>query len=334
MNERRVWQAAPRTQALVWVFIGVAIAALPLLAVTLWVRSADHLVAAGLLVLTVAAVVYGWRFGLHPRLSVVGNDLVIRNPLRTVTVPLARISEVEPGENGLRITTDDTSHEVWCVQKSTRAIRSGRAERADEISEELRRYLYRPTTVPDEPDMDRDVDESMNESMSEGRHEGDDDSPDLLIHRASGSDARTLAELEQRASSAALGHVFPPARYPYPLDEVEARWHRQLADRSVRARVAELDENPVGYLAYRGDQVLHLGVLPEHQGRGFGRELVDYAVGDILRQHERVTLWVLRDNVRARGFYRAYGFVDTEEERTCEFPPQPIEIKMILTLSR
>jgi hypothetical protein len=42
-------------------------------------------------------------------------------------------------------------------------------------------------------------------------------------------------------------------------------------------------------------------------------------------------LWVLEDNLKARGFYRSRGWRDTDERAESEFPPHPVELKMVRT---
>lgn len=355
VDEQRTWRAASSTLALVWVFVAVVVVALPGLAITLWVRGGDQLIAGALIALTVAAIAYAWRFGLHPRLKVTDTQLEIRNPLRTRRVALADVRGVEPGVNGLRIVTADRVHEVWCVQTSSAALREHRSGRADEVIAELLPRLPAsprppvppedgsegltetsrpapvagPATVPHEPSTTEPP--TTDDAPAVGSDEDDeDDEPELVIHRATRDDAATLTGLEQRASEAGLGHVFPPDEHAYPVGQVTQRWDERLADRAVRVRIAEVDGEPVGYLAYGAEVILHLGVAPEQQRRGHGRALLDYATRDIRREHDEVDLWVLRDNETARNFYRAYGFVDTDQERLCVYPPQPVEVKMRL----
>lgn len=347
VNQRRTWRAASSTLVLVWVFIGVAVIALPGLAVTLWVRGGDRLIAGALIAMTVVAVGYAWRFGLHPRLSLSDTELEIRNPLRTRRILLDDVSGVEP-ENGLRITAGGRVNEVWCVQTSSAALRQHQRGRADEVIAELiphLRAVARPPgvepsaatppaeTPPAETPVELEPLTGPGEVDDGSADEVDDEEPELVIHRATRADAETLAGLEQQSSEAALAHVFPPAEHPYPVDDVTVRWAERLADRTVRVRIAEIDGEPVGYLAYRAEVILHLGVIPDRQRRGHGRALMDYAARDIRREHDEIGLWVLRDNETARDFYREYGFVDTDQERLCEYPPQPVEIKLRLPIA-
>lgn len=53
-------------------------------------------------------------------------------------------------------------------------------------------------------------------------------------------------------------------------------------------------------------------IMPEHQGRGLGTDVV----GALLKRGRKVRLDVLPNNVRARSFYERLGFtVDPQQER-------------------
>ncbi len=71
-----------------------------------------------------------------------------------------------------------------------------------------------------------------------------------------------------------------------------------------------------------------LYVLEEVQSRGVGRALLESAVG----VDRGAYLWVLRDNVRARGFYAHLGFVPDGAEKgfTTDGMTEPvIEIRLV-----
>ena len=68
VRTRRVWRVSTGTLVAVWVFVVVAGLGVPTLAVLAYLRAGDPLISIFLAVLGAAAVVYGWRFGLRPRL--------------------------------------------------------------------------------------------------------------------------------------------------------------------------------------------------------------------------------------------------------------------------
>lgn len=76
--------------------------------------------------------------------------------------------------------------------------------------------------------------------------------------------------------------------------------------------IAELDGKIVGFSCYGKDdsgagEVIAIYLLKEYQGHGFGRTLMD-ATMDKLDGCSPVTLYVLKGNDHAIGFYEHYGF--------------------------
>lgn len=96
-----------------------------------------------------------------------------------------------------------------------------------------------------------------------------------------------------------------------------------------KATVAELDGEVVGVAVVgplKGDLVLfRLYVVPEHQGTGIGRMLLE----DVLqvareRGHRIIRLSYLDGNVNAERFYRAFGFTESHREPTGDGIPDSI----------
>ena len=77
-----------------------------------------------------------------------------------------------------------------------------------------------------------------------------------------------------------------------------------LNDNSVW--VVEGDGHVVAFMAMRMDFIDHLYVHPDHQRRGVGKSLLDFARK---KSPEHVWLYTLQVNVNARAFYEKNGFV-------------------------
>jgi putative acetyltransferase len=60
-----------------------------------------------------------------------------------------------------------------------------------------------------------------------------------------------------------------------------------------------------GMIAFRQDWIDQLYVLPQHQARGFGTDLLRIAQAE----QARLQLWTFQRNAPARHFYEARGFV-------------------------
>jgi len=309
VRTRRVWRVSTGTLVAVWVFVVVAGLGVPTLAVLTYLRADDLLIAVFLVVLAAAAVAYGWRFGLHPRLVAGPDGVEVVNPGGRTAIDWDDLTVIAPGENGLVLGTDEQRIEAWCVQKSRTATRKGRSTRADRVVAELE-------------ELQDEFDPPL-----------EDEQTGIRIRRARQSDLELLTGLERAASEAGLAHVFDPAEHPYPTEDVRRRWRRLLRDRRVQLRVLEEHEKPVGVVAWdnRG-QLRHLVVSPESAHRGHGSLLLQLATEELMAGGSReLTLWVLEDDLEARGFYRTRGWRDTDERSDSERPPHPAEIKMVRT---
>jgi ribosomal protein S18 acetylase RimI-like enzyme len=305
VEDRRVWRAAPATLVLVVVFMLAAAVAIPLLAYLVWVDQGAWVVPALLGSLTLLALLYSWRFGLHPRLTADPSGVTVVNPFSTFRLGWEDVRVIAPGENGLVIASLETRAEAWCVQKSNSATRRGRLTRADRIARELFDLLEEH-----DPPLE-------------------DDETGLRIRRARPDESRVLTRLERAASEDALSHLFPADRYPYPVTEVTRRWRRLLRDPQVRVHVLEKDGEPVGVVAFDADTVLHVAVSPDHTRRGYGSALVEFATKELFDGGAAcANLWVLVGNGAARAFYRTLDWRETEDRRDCEFPPAPPELRL------
>jgi len=283
----------------------VAGVAVPALAYLIYLDQQQPLVPALLGFLTVAALIYAWRFGLHPRLVATSEAIWVRNPFRSHRLEWDDITRIAPGENGILIGTEDTQVEAWCVQKSNYAAKRGRTTRADLVSHRLL-------------DLWDEIDPPVSDAETGTR-----------IRRARPDESRLLTRLEQAASQAELAHIFPPETFPYPVDRVNRRWHRLLHDRQVRVHLLERADAPVGYLAFDAHTVRHLGVVPDQTRRGGGSVLLTYATREMFDAGAReASLWVLTDNTTGRRFYSSHGWADTDDRRECAFEPYPQERRL------
>lgn len=147
------------------------------------------------------------------------------------------------------------------------------------------------------------------------------------IRDARPDEAQLLAAVQEVASVAALGHIFPPEQHPYPRAVVRAHWAAAVADPAKRTLIALNGDEPVGAACVYQEWLESLYVAPERWGTGLAGELHDRAL-EAVRElgSERCHLWVLEDNVRARRFYERRGWRENGTTRVVEFPPNPLDI--------
>jgi GNAT superfamily N-acetyltransferase len=147
------------------------------------------------------------------------------------------------------------------------------------------------------------------------------------------ADAEDLVAIHRAAALAAYADVFPPDRYPYPRSHVLAALRDRLAG-GFEAIVAEDGGEIVGFAVVGESMLEQLYVRPDRWRTGVGSLLHDAAVdrrrcaGD-----ERLRLWTLEANTRARGFYERRGWRLDGATKTAAHPPYPIDVGYMLQLT-
>lgn len=147
------------------------------------------------------------------------------------------------------------------------------------------------------------------------------------IREARAEEGQMLAAVQELASVAALGHIFPPELYPYPRAAVQARWLAAAAEPGTRTLIALGEDEPLGAALVSEEWLEGLYVIPERWGTGLADELHDRAL-EVVRDlgSRRCQLWVLEDNARARRFYERRGWRENGETRVVEYPPNPLDV--------
>ena len=150
-----------------------------------------------------------------------------------------------------------------------------------------------------------------------------------MFRDATEADLLSLMRLERDASVAALGHVFPPDRYPFPEYDVLARWRLALDDPTVRVKVVDA---PAGMrlaalVAHDGSTLRHLAVHPTHWGSGLATTAIAMVLDEMAQQGATVAgLWCLEQNHRARRLYEHLGWRLSDRREEAAWPPYPTQI--------
>jgi GNAT superfamily N-acetyltransferase len=151
----------------------------------------------------------------------------------------------------------------------------------------------------------------------------------VTIREAGAADAETLLEVQRSASLAALGHIYPPDRYPYPDAEVRERW-LTFAGLVLLAE----DGDPVGLAAVEPCWLAGLYVVPERWGSGVAAALHDEALAALRRFGcAEARLWVLEENQWARRFYERRGWREDGSTRVVPLRPHPLDVGYSLSLA-
>ena len=143
------------------------------------------------------------------------------------------------------------------------------------------------------------------------------------VHPATSDDLLPAARVRVASWRAAFTGLVPQDFLDsMDVDAIAAGWSESIAAGRSRLHVAHADGIVVGYAGVgperddsapvRTGELYALFVDPRAWGRGVGRALTDAALADLRESSaDRVWLWVLEANVRARRFYEWYGFTGT-----------------------
>ena len=147
----------------------------------------------------------------------------------------------------------------------------------------------------------------------------------VSIRLSGRGEAETHFALQRAASLAGFPHVFPPELYPFPDDEVRARW-REFPGSVL---LAEREGRPVGLAAFDSCWLHGLYVAPEEWGSGVAGDLHDAALA-AMPDCPELRLWTLEANHRARRFYERRGWRLNGETRVVPYPPCPLDVGYLL----
>jgi GNAT superfamily N-acetyltransferase len=152
-----------------------------------------------------------------------------------------------------------------------------------------------------------------------------------MFREAGSADLWALTELERESNLAALRHVFPPERYPFPDVAVLARWALVLEEpgATVLVRDAPGRDGHLDVLAAYDDRSLrHLAVHPDRWGSGLASRAVDTVLEAMAARGTTVAeLWCLELNDRARRRYEHLGWRATSDRRSTPWRPHPTELR-------
>ncbi|MFY0595551.1 MAG: GNAT family N-acetyltransferase [Cognatishimia sp.] len=123
-----------------------------------------------------------------------------------------------------------------------------------------------------------------------------------MILPYSASDKDAVLHIWKAAS--AIAHPFLSADV---TNQAEAMIRDQLLD-MAEVWMVEYSGQKVGFIAFLGDEIGGLFVLPDYQGLGIGQKLLVKAK----EARAELTLSVFTENPKAQGFYQHHGFRETE----------------------
>lgn len=144
---------------------------------------------------------------------------------------------------------------------------------------------------------------------------------EIDIRKVKQGDADTLAYIQTESWKAAFKGIIDDEMLEKCTNIVKARlmYQRLLDDNKGKGYILTVDSKThcIAYWDGARDfdlvgkaELICIHSLPDNWHKGFGSKMMDMVLEDIKKSgYSEVVLWVFRDNLRARAFYEAKGFV-------------------------
>ena len=145
---------------------------------------------------------------------------------------------------------------------------------------------------------------------------------DVSIRFADIGDLNTIGFLIQQIWPGTYKDILSGAqlRYMMKLFYSPGSLKNQMVDKKHVFILIEQEDNPVGFASYSfikkpGICKLHkIYVLPNQQGKGLGKTIIDFIVNDIRPQNATALHLNVNRNNKAKNFYERLGFAVIKEE--------------------
>ena len=144
---------------------------------------------------------------------------------------------------------------------------------------------------------------------------------EIDIRKVKQGEADTLAYIQTESWKAAFKVIIDADMLDKctNIDKARLMYQRLLDDNKGNGYILTVDDKPhcIAYWDKARDsdligkaELICIHSLPDNWHKGFGSKMMDLVLEDIKKSgYSEVVLWVFRDNLRARAFYEAKGFV-------------------------
>ena len=151
---------------------------------------------------------------------------------------------------------------------------------------------------------------------------------ECIISRAKLGDEENLAYIQTESWKAAFENILSDEALQQctQVDKVTNMYRRLLEQNIYNGYLLSVDGTPhcIAWWGASRDkdmpdsaELICIHSLPDRWRRGFGKRMMEVVLGDIKKaQYTKVFLWVFEENVRARRFYEAMGFMPNGKAKT------------------
>ena len=150
----------------------------------------------------------------------------------------------------------------------------------------------------------------------------------VLIRKVQMGDENSLAYIQTESWKTAFAGILDTetlAKYTN-IDKATAMYHRLLSEHTGNGYILSVEgkdhciaywDNARDPQFYGKAELICIHSLPDNRHKGYGSMMMDHVLKDMKEAgFPEVVLWVFKDNIRARAFYEAKGFILTDISKT------------------
>lgn len=131
----------------------------------------------------------------------------------------------------------------------------------------------------------------------------------MTIRKAEPKDLQIVFKITHTTISEIYPRYYPSGAVKFFLDyHSKDAVAKDISDGKVFICYAP-DGTAAGTVTICGNEIQRLYVLPEYQGRGFGRALVEFAEQELFKTVDEV---IVEASLPAKGLYKKRGYTETE----------------------
>ena len=134
----------------------------------------------------------------------------------------------------------------------------------------------------------------------------------MPIRPATINDRETVHRLAQETISAIYPHYYPRGAVDFFLNHHNPEAIRRDIEKGLVYLATDENDAPVGTVTIRENEILRLFVLPEFQGKGCGKMLLDFAENAVAKQFDTI---IVDASLPAKSLYLKRGYRETAYHR-------------------
>ena len=127
----------------------------------------------------------------------------------------------------------------------------------------------------------------------------------MSVIRASISDMKTVKFITTETINSIYPHYYPKGAVDFFLSHHNDKNIENDIKMGIVYFVLNDENNAVGTVTVKENEICRLFVLPEYQGNGYGNELISFAENEILRRYDKI---ILHASLPAKAIYLKRGY--------------------------